>query len=120
MNEFLQKECVSLEHAEGLKDLGFNEPYCIGYYENGLLNHNDAFHTNESFKSISESLGNITLTTAPTFQHAFRWIREKYGYHHLTIFNRLYFDRMFTFEIAESKTLTQLIYTIKKRKNNEI
>jgi hypothetical protein len=120
MNEFLQKECVSLEHAEGLKDLGFNEPYCIGYYENGLLNHNDAFHTNESLQSISESLGNVSLITAPTFQQAFRWIRDAFGHHHITLFNRFYVDRMFTFEVAEKRALSELIYTIKERKINEV
>jgi hypothetical protein len=120
MKEFLQKECVSLEHAEVLKELGFNDSYCIGYYENGLLNHNDAFHTNESFSSISESLGDVSLITAPTFQQAFRWIRDTFGYHHITILNRLYIDRMFIFEIAEQKALTELLNTIKESNNNEV
>jgi len=65
----MEKEFVTYELALRMKTLGFDEP-CFGYY------------TNQSYLVIDEiasQQGNNEVTSAPTWQSAFRWFREKYG-----------------------------------------
>ena len=61
----LDKDFVPYEEALALKELGFNEPCFAWYNENGTL----------------LSFNNIGYTSAPTFQQAFRWFRDKHGLH---------------------------------------
>jgi len=120
VENFLQTECVSLEHAKMLKELGFNESFCLGYYDGTSLNLNTAYHTNEPLNEISDLNKDEELYVAPTFQHAFRWIRDTYGFHHLALLNQYYMDRMFTFEASEHKALEKLLNLIKENKNHEV
>lgn len=121
MEHFLQTECISFEQAKILKELEFNESFCLGYYDGTSLNLNTAYHTNESLDSISDSIEEQNdLCVAPTFQHAFRWIRDTYGFHHVSLLNRYYIDRMFTFETSEYKALEELLNLIKENKNHEV
>jgi hypothetical protein len=70
----MENEFITYEQALALKELGFDEP-CIGWY-NPQVNYKKvttdrywAFHLTgewENFKS------------APLYQQAFRWFREKY------------------------------------------
>ena len=121
MENFLQTECISFEQAKILKELEFNESFCLGYYDGTSLNLNTAYHTNESLDSISDSIEEQNdLCVAPTFQHAFRWIRDTYGFHHVSLLNRYYIDRMFTFEASEYKALEELLNLIKENKNHEV
>lgn len=112
MKSFLEKECVSFEQALNLKELGFNESFCLGYYENGVLHHNDAHHTNESFQDAN-------IVTAPTYQQAFRWLRETFRLHHVHILHKFYVERMLSYEASEEKALNHLLESIKE-KTNEI
>ena len=120
MENFLQTECVSFEQAKMLKELGFNESFCLGYYNGTSLNINTAYHTNESLDEVSDSNKDEELCVAPTFQHAFRWIRDNYGLHHITLLNQYYMDRMFTYELSEHKALEELLNIIKENKKHEV
>ena len=73
----IQKEFVPYEEALALKELGFNEP-CLSIYDKDsvlqrslleypIINSKNGFH--EKWNII----------TAPLYQQAFRWFREKYG-----------------------------------------
>lgn len=69
----MEKEFVSYEIALALKELKFDEE-CLAYYKGGL--------TNELI--IEDTFGNITgrykyRVTAPLYQQAFKFFREKYN-----------------------------------------
>ena len=67
----MDKEFVTYEQALALKELGFDEP-CIKYYwTDGMFvkGYEDPFNYNKRDNVIS----------APLYQQAFRWFREKYN-----------------------------------------
>jgi hypothetical protein len=78
----MEKEFIPYEQSLALKELGFDEPcfmqwtyapeliFCIGNWGN------TKFKTNK--ESYSDSAGDCI--SAPLYQQAFRWFREKYGY----------------------------------------
>lgn len=114
MKDFLEKECVSFEQALKLKELGFNESYCLGYYENGILHHNDSHHTNESLKDViyGNSEEDINIVTAPTYQQAFRWLRNTFRLHHVHLLHKLYIERMLSYEASEVKAMDHILENI--------
>ena len=64
---------VPYEQALQLKELGFNEPYCFGYY--------DGEQDNKLIPALPLTMIN-TLNgdiDAPLYSQAFRWFREKYN-----------------------------------------
>jgi hypothetical protein len=66
----MEKEFVPYEQALALKELGFDEP-CFGY-----------FYTEDKFfetKIKNSELEEDCSISAPLWQQAFRWFREKYG-----------------------------------------
>jgi hypothetical protein len=76
----MEKEFVPYELALELKQLGFDEP-CLAFY---LDNDKKSFtkcmeraDTNTWLKEHMKVYGDAT--TAPLFQQAFRWFREKYA-----------------------------------------
>jgi hypothetical protein len=120
----MNKEFVTYEQALALKELGFDEP-CIGWY-NPQVNYKKvttdkywAFHLTgewENFKS------------APLYQQAFRWFREKYRLYPIIdsfvgvkgvvkFFYKLpMYDETFnTYEEAESACLDVLIEICKNK-----
>jgi hypothetical protein len=67
----MEKEFIRYEQALALKELGFDEP-CIKYYwTDGMFTktYESPFNHNKRDNSIS----------APLYQQAFRWFREKYS-----------------------------------------
>ena len=65
----MNKEFVPYELAVKLKQLGFDEP-CFAYYDTGIF----------TFWYHSEQQPDLVLNcTAPLYQQAFRWFRDKYG-----------------------------------------
>jgi hypothetical protein len=73
--EDLQKEFVPYELAIRMEQLGFDEP-CLGYY-----NSNGKFKTKQDeyeLYLICNSKWISPACSAPTWQSAFRWFREKY------------------------------------------
>lgn len=113
MNNLLQKECVTYNQAKKLQELGFNDSNCFGFYNlMGELTFNSSSFKNEKIENLDVS--------APTYQGAFRWIRENFGLHHLPLMERFYINRGFTFEVAESKSLDELLKNIEAQKEVEI
>ena len=90
----MEKEFIPYEQALALKELGFDEP-CFGAWVN-----NELFITeNENPKIQSLS---INQCTAPLYQQAFRFLREKYGLEDdFSMFN--------SYEEAELECLKKLI-----------
>jgi len=72
------KDFVGYEEALGLKEIGFDEP-CFGRYNN-----NDDYlliaYTEKYIISNGVDRSEF-FTLAPLYSQAFRWFREKYGYH---------------------------------------
>ena len=67
----MKNEFIPYEQALALKELGFDEP-CFGYYENGeFVFWYDSTQEQEFLLNCS----------APLYQQAFRWFREKYELH---------------------------------------
>jgi hypothetical protein len=80
----MNKDFISYEQALALKELGFDEP-CLAYYDKdgdflsdiGINEDIDNLYRNSYFvmyKDFSES-----EYTAPLYQQAFRWFREKHN-----------------------------------------
>jgi hypothetical protein len=71
----MEKEFVPYEQALALKELGFDEPCIKGYTEEykKLISFANT-HTNTSVKNTLPT----KPFTAPLYQQAFRWFREKY------------------------------------------
>ena len=63
----MEKEFVPYEQALALKELGFDEP-CLGYYDDDFELFLLKYFNYNSTKAVS----------APLYQQAFRWFREKY------------------------------------------
>ena len=79
----MNNEFVTYEHALALKELGFDEP-CFGFYDDKKFSDNIILEPvtqkyNEGFNSHKNSSG--SLVSAPLYQQAFRWFREKYELH---------------------------------------
>ena len=72
----MQKEFIPYEQAVALKELGFDEP-CFKCYtgEHKTLISLPNTHTNTSAKNTLPA----KPVTAPLYQQAFRWFREKYN-----------------------------------------
>jgi hypothetical protein len=118
----MEKEFIPYEQALALKELGFDEP-CLGNYRlpsNRLITEWEIRNTPEHTLGIS----------APLYQQAFRWFREKYnlisviGYHNLWEYSFLIetikehktviiIDKIETYEEAELECLKKLIEIVK-------
>jgi hypothetical protein len=73
----MNKEFCTYEQALALKELGFDEPCMAIYYskDKSFSWHHHKDHTNNE-PALESSEFNIS---APLYQQAFRWFREKYG-----------------------------------------
>jgi hypothetical protein len=65
----MKNEFVPYEEALALKELGFDEELCYGFY--------DEMDNNKPKAGISYG----TINRAPLYQQAFRWFREEYNIH---------------------------------------
>ena len=65
----MEKEFIPYEIALSLKELGFDEP-CFGFYRKEKLYLCD-------YKNVNEE--KISIISAPLYQQAFRWFREKHN-----------------------------------------
>lgn len=80
----MEKEFVPPKESLELKQLGFDEPCFKAYTEEymNLINISN-YHTNTSIKDTLPT----KPFTAPLFQQAFRWFREKHGIVHTVYSN---------------------------------
>ena len=127
----MNKEFIPYEQALELKELGFDEP-CFGYYINGSK---VLMVTSEKDINYLTGTSNKTFISAPLYQQAFRWFREKYnldcfidrggakGVYHAFVggseYGFLYGNNgnnlsEFTYEEAELECLIKLIEICKK------
>ena len=126
----MEKEFIPYNLALALKELGFDEPCFKGYTEE--------YKTLISFSSTNTntSVKNALPTkpfTAPLYQQAFRWFREKYElwqiiqqntdkdwtYDIMPIIGMIdykLFDVFDTYEEAELECLKKLIEIVKQKK----
>jgi hypothetical protein len=70
----MKKEFIPYELALELKKLGFDEP-CFGFYDESLY-----FPNNENqYGTFCNQPLDVPSCSAPLYQQAFRWFREKYN-----------------------------------------
>jgi hypothetical protein len=81
----MNKEFINYEQALALKELGFDEP-CFGWFRSTLIPSNfteyfleTEFNMNESPSDWVNSNFLDKACSAPLYQQAFRWFREKYN-----------------------------------------
>ena len=72
----MEKEFVTYELALRMKQLGFDEPCLMQYNKSGLVENIYGSFKNSYFNHDDQ-------VTAPLYQQAFRWFREKYGLGHM-------------------------------------
>ena len=96
----MNKEFIPFKEAKRLKKLGFNEP-CFGYYENQskllIINYTNPVHIPEEHKSRPamfrvdnrNSVLSQWMITAPLYQQAFEWFRDKYRLEQMITFNHV-------------------------------
>jgi hypothetical protein len=111
----MEKEFLPYEQALALKELGFNEP-CFGLYappsKTVFLHHYGLLSAKEQI-------------SAPLYQQAFRWFREKCGFN-ISVTNdgyiildmkksQSYIDEADSYEEAELECLIKLIEIVKKK-----
>ena len=77
----MEKEFIPYELALKLKQLGFDEPCLKAYDKNSMLYH--SHKTDKLFTVLNSNLS--TQCSAPLYQQAFRWFREKYDLHYQLI-----------------------------------
>ena len=69
----MEKEFIPYEQALELKELGFDEPCFAVYIDKTLIMEDDWLYSTNQDTFIESS-----NFTAPLYQQAFRWFREKY------------------------------------------
>jgi hypothetical protein len=70
------QEILPYEQALGLKELGFEEPTIFGYDRVPML----CTMGKSAFDSLNYNAKSGGYVSAPLYQQAIRWIREKYNY----------------------------------------
>jgi len=73
----MDKEFIPYEEALALKELGFDGE-CYSYYKWNSVFSNDVSNGRKYNSEFAKSGGYIS---APLYQQAFRWFREKYNLH---------------------------------------
>jgi hypothetical protein len=94
----MKNEFIPYEQALALKVQGFDEP-CLAWYEiDGLRLRPNA--TKVTLGTIQTN-SNSSMVSAPLYQQAFRWFREKYGlYQEIQVDTTTY--PKFTYHIVNS------------------
>lgn len=121
----LTKDFVPYEEALALKELGFDEP-CLAYY-NG---YKELDHLMPERLVVGRNYNGETITSAPLYQQAFRFFREKYpeldfgvgkiyngtnNYHYHINLQWEFFEG--TYEEAELACLRKLIEIVKEKQS---
>jgi hypothetical protein len=125
----IEQEFIPYEQALALKELGFDEEQCLGWYESFYSSGTPHLQT----EWLEEYLDFDILVPAPLYQQAFRFFREKYprldfgigkvyngtNYYHFHInLNWEYFEG--TYEEVELELLKKLIELINMIYNDKI
>jgi hypothetical protein len=79
----MEKEFCTYEQALALKELGFDEP-CFGDYYKFDNNDIHLDTADDRHRIITDNKDEVIIEiSAPLYQQAFRWFREKYGLMHI-------------------------------------
>jgi len=121
----IEKEFIPYEQALALKELGFDEEQCLGWYESFYSSGTPHLQT----EWLEEYLDFDILVPASLYQQAFRWFREKrsyscsvdyddetndYQYKYVYMNNGYVFSKKYdTYEEAELECLKKLIEIVK-------
>ena len=118
----MENEFIPYIEALELKELGFNEP-CFAWYGSENI-----FEISGNYKNSTHTIG--YCVSAPLYQQAFRWFRDKYGYcsyikevtkgsyrFYIEKFDEKFFnsDIIKTYEEAELACLEKLISIVKEK-----
>jgi hypothetical protein len=116
----MNKEFVAYEQALELKQLGFDEP-CIACYTENAIRKGDEL---QYFVQPTECNDDFVFVSAPLYQQAFRWFREKYGLDNATMKDKFVIEidedlpkwhyGFNTYEEAELACLIKLIQIAKE------
>jgi hypothetical protein len=127
----MNKDFIPYEQALALEELGFDEPCFAVYIDKTLIMEDDWLYSTNQDTFIESS-----NFTAPLYQQAFRWFREKHnlegevhcirfnskrlkGYQYaITSRNYQKFEQLgdyHTYEEAEFACITELIEIVKKK-----
>ena len=102
----MEKDFVTYNEALALKELGFDEP-CLGYYTG------DKMHFVLRPLMLRANELESYVVTAPLYQQAFRWFREKHGYFsspmQSTKPSGIEYDWLITKEIDESRIFVKTV-----------
>ena len=117
----MKNEFIPYEEALALKELGFDEK-CIGmyYHKDGFKMLGGDFYYKKPFKFSEVHRPQPHWASAPLYQQAFRWIREKYSDLNPTRNLLLILDKTaqtdnpMSYEEAELACLRKLIEIIKE------
>lgn len=79
----MEKEFIPYEQALALKELGFDEPCFAGFGKKGEFKYKvhlalDLEMVEEVTENFNKYVGTYYQVSAPLYQQAFRWFREKY------------------------------------------
>ena len=119
----MEKEFIPYEQALELKELGFDEP-CIACWSNRKSE--DYYLYFGGIEYVEDggyaNLMKDTTISAPLYQQAFRWFREKHGLHYNMqvldgkwFFERWSLDGFKTYEESELACLKKLIEIVKEK-----
>ena len=114
----MEKEFVPYEQAYALKELGFEEKCAACFLFNGNK-------LEWELKNLSSKNEYPHIVSAPLYQQAFRWFREKYGFN-ISITNngyialdmkksQSYIGEADSYEEAEIECLKKLISIVKEK-----
>lgn len=121
----MTREFVKYEQSLALEELGFGEECFAVYYGTKEF----TLYSEAWVKFNSEFNGKGVVISAPLYQQAFRWFREKYGLCNFINFsgdgfcsgwedlgnNEHGFENFKTYEEAESACLDKLIEIVKNK-----
>ena len=128
----MEKEFIPYEQALALKELGFDEPCLAFFWNTGKFYTTAEYpHSIETHKQNQLGDYNYDSTSAPLYQQAFRWFREKHNIdsYHIAPTNNMFgnfygvlglrtatFNGGFkTYEEAELACLKKLIEILKQK-----
>lgn len=121
----MEKEFIPYEQALVLKELGFRES-CFTYYNNHSPKNNHQRGFIISQHSVQdhneENKGDNLICSAPLYQQAFRWFREKHNlYFQIDIYSYSYTETNFEFDISnKDETISEYSNTNKSYEEAEL
>ena len=106
----MEKEFIPYEQALALKELGFESPYPIGGYQGGKVFYYEKGKLYYDGRPMYSSDAHSGQITAPLYQQAFRWFREKYNLNSFVIDSKSYNWYFNINNIIKDDVVSELLY----------